>query len=186
MTLSRVRALGLSLACWVACSAWAAASPTSASAPLQACFDTEWEWRMRTFPEWATQLGDPRYNDRLADRSVQALDAQDAQVRATLACIDSVDRATLNERDQLSHDVFRHNAELAVAELAFPQLRTWGFSNKDGLHLGFPMLMRSMPLRNERDYRNYLARLAAFPTAVDQEIALLRQGIGLSWVTFRS
>ena len=190
MTLSQrlgwVRALGLSLACWAASGAWAAPSPASASAPLQACFDTEWEWRMRTFPEWATQLGDPRYDDRLTDRSPQALDAQDAQVRATLACIESVDRATLNDRDSLSYDVFRHNAELAVAELAFPQLRTWGFSNKDGLHLSFPMLMRSMPLRSERDYRNYLARLAAFPTAVDQQVALLRQGIAQGWVTFRS
>lgn len=184
--LGRVRALGLSLACGAACSAWAASSPAGTSAPLQACFDTRWEWLMRTFPEWATQLGDSRYDDRLTDRSPQALDAQDAQARASLACIEAVDQAMLNERDQLSYDVFRHNAELAVDELAFPQLRTWGFSNKDGLHLSFPMLMLSMPLRHERDYRNYLARLAAFPTAVDQEVALLRQGMALGWVTFRS
>jgi uncharacterized protein (DUF885 family) len=184
--LGRVCALALSLACWAACDAGAASSPAGASAPLQACFDTQWEWLMRTFPEWATQLGDSRYDDRLTDRSPQALDAQDAQARASLACIEAVDRVTLNERDQLSYDVFRHNAELAVDELTFPQLRSWGFSNKDGLHLSFPMLMRSMPLRTERDYRNYLARLAAFPTAVDQEVALMRKGIALGWVTFRS
>lgn len=180
------RALGLLLAFGAAGGAWAAGPAPDASAALHACFDADWQWRMRTFPEWATQLGDPRYDDRLTDRSPEALDAQDAQERAALACIEAVDRSTLNERDRLSYDVFRHNSEFAVASLAFPQLRTWGFSNKEGLHLDFPMLMRSMPLRTERDHRNYLARLAAFPTAVEQQIALLRQGIGLGWVTFRA
>ena len=32
-------------------------------------FDEEWQYELRTNPEWATMLGDSRYNDRLSDNS---------------------------------------------------------------------------------------------------------------------
>jgi uncharacterized protein (DUF885 family) len=171
-----------------AATAAAAASPAAAGTPgaqLQALFDADWQWRLRTFPEMATFLGDTRYDDRLTDRSSAALDAQEAHARQVLAQIEAIDPSALGERDRLSYDVFLHNARQAVAELEFPQLRTWGFSNKAGIHLEFSHLMSSMPLRTERDYRNYLARLAAFPAAVAQQVALLRQGVAQRWVTFR-
>jgi uncharacterized protein (DUF885 family) len=182
------RVLVASAACWAALHApvSTAAEASTAAAQLQACLEADWQWRMRTFPEFATSMGDTRYDDRLGDRSTAALDAQDAHAREVLAQVEAIDRAALSERDQVSYDVFRHNARLAVAALEFPQLRGFGFSNKDGIHLEFPQLLRRMNLRTERDYRNYLARIAAFPALVDQEVALMRQGIAQRWVTFRA
>jgi uncharacterized protein (DUF885 family) len=171
---------------WVAAQhATAATDAHPAAAQLQACFEADWQWRLQTFPDLATQMGDSRYDDRLADRSAAALDAQARHARDVLAQVESIDRSALGPADQISYDVFLHNARLAVAELEFPQLRSWGFSNKGGLHLEFPLLLRSMPMRTERDHRNYLARLVAFSVAVDQEMALLREGIAQRWVTFR-
>jgi len=36
---------------------------------LLSLFDEEWQYGLRTNPEWATILGDTRYNDRLSDNS---------------------------------------------------------------------------------------------------------------------
>ena len=31
--------------------------------------DSDWQWRMEQSPEWATRMGDHRYDDRLTDAS---------------------------------------------------------------------------------------------------------------------
>jgi len=36
---------------------------------LLSLFDEQWQYVLRTNPEWATMLGDNRYNDRLIDQS---------------------------------------------------------------------------------------------------------------------
>src|ERR1039458_8898865 len=36
---------------------------------LFSLFDEKWQYTLRTNPEWATMLGDSRYNDRLGDYS---------------------------------------------------------------------------------------------------------------------
>ena len=58
----------------------ALASPALAStatvqeaAKLQTLFEEEWQWVLREYPEFATRVGDPRYNDKLTDLSESAL-----------------------------------------------------------------------------------------------------------------
>ena len=43
------------------------------SRKLHALFDARWEVQMRTYPEWATYVGDSRYGDRLYDASPAAV-----------------------------------------------------------------------------------------------------------------
>ena len=43
--------------------------------PLRTLFDEEWDYEMRASPEAATALGDNRFNDRLDDRSLRAIQA---------------------------------------------------------------------------------------------------------------
>ncbi len=38
-------------------------------ARLKAALQEEWEYQLRTYPEFATAVGDNRYNDRLSDYS---------------------------------------------------------------------------------------------------------------------
>ena len=39
---------------------------------LQKAIDEEWQYRLKVDPEFATEIGDSRYNDRLDDRSATA------------------------------------------------------------------------------------------------------------------
>src|SRR6266700_3787227 len=42
---------------------------------LLSLFDEQWQYRLRSNPEWATTLGDNRYNDRLSDNSPEFFQA---------------------------------------------------------------------------------------------------------------
>src|ERR1700679_336109 len=66
----------------------AAATPPTAQSPreqLRSLFDEEWQYTSRTHPEWATSMGDPRFNDRLTDNSPQFFQSDLDQRRKFLA-----------------------------------------------------------------------------------------------------
>src|SRR5262245_40773978 len=48
----------------------------SAAQQLRMLFDEQWEYEMGTHPEFATAVGDNRYNDRLDDESAKAIQAE--------------------------------------------------------------------------------------------------------------
>jgi hypothetical protein len=57
----------------------ASASIEARRQQLLSLFDEEWQYVLRTSPEYATMLGDNRYNDRLSDDSPE-LDVLDSEV----------------------------------------------------------------------------------------------------------
>ena len=55
-------------------------------------------------------------------------------------------------------------------------------NQQSGIHQEFAILSTVQPFRTVKDYRDYLARLAAFPKAVDQTIALMERGRQSGWI----
>ena len=75
---------------WLACAASASAQSEPAPAPaaaqaLHALFERSWQATAERFPEFATFRGDYRYNDRLADVSPQARQADLVRSQGNLA-----------------------------------------------------------------------------------------------------
>jgi uncharacterized protein (DUF885 family) len=153
---------------------------------LKALLDGDWEWRMQQFPEYATSLGDHRFDDRLTDASPQAVDKRDAHERDFLKALKKVDVAVLAGEDRISYDVALVEAQLAVDWQHYPILRTRVISGMDGLQLELASDMRDFPVRTEADARHALARLRAMPARIAQDIAWAREGKRLGWVTFKA
>ncbi len=150
-------------------------------ASLHALQDEYWEWRLREFPEGATWLGDERYRDRLTDLSAAAIERRRGEVRAFLARARAVDAKALAGQDALSQTLLVRELALEVEGQRFPT-EVLALDQLDGPHLGFPQLAAATPFRQAADYRNYLARLRAYPRYLEQVTALLRRGIGTGWV----
>ena len=55
-------------------------------------------------------------------------------------------------------------------------------SQMGGVHLDIPELPRLAPLRNAKDYDDFLARLAAYPRQVDQVVELMKRGMAAGWM----
>ena len=149
--------------------------------PLQRLLADDWQYRMEQSPESATFLGDHRYDGRLTDLSIGAIEARQAHDRAMLARARAIKPASLKGQDRLSLELFLWEKSVDVDGQRFP---TWRMplDQLDGVQLAFPQLIAAMPHRTAQDYDNYVARLNAFPRFIGQTIALLREGIRTGWV----
>lgn len=147
----------------------------SATGRLNALFESEWERGLQRDPLGATYLGDSRYNDRLPDLSAEAIETDRKATRDALKQLQSIDRSKLSASDQINYDVFAWQLEQSIAEQRFHPERI-PLNQRGGIQT-FDELTELLSLRTEQDYRNWLARLRAFPEYMDQTIALMEAGI---------
>jgi uncharacterized protein (DUF885 family) len=156
-------------------------------ADLQAhsLFESDWQWRMQRQPEYATSVGDDRYNASLSDTTLAASRAELLVQRKMLDQARLIDRARLSAQNALSLDVFLHEKELLLREAAFAPFLTQPISNQQGIHVSLLQTVAHMPFATEADYRNYLARLDALPAHITGLIEQLREGMRTGWVAPR-
>ena len=142
---------------------------------LHAFFAEEWERGLREHPESASFEGDKRFNDRWSDNSLEAIAASEAADREALAKLKRFDRRKLSPADQLNYDTYLWLQEKSVQRQAFreylqPMGHQGGVQTADGL-------VEGLAFNETRDYRDWLARMRALPKAIDQTIALMREGV---------
>ena len=157
-----------------------------ATAQTNALFDDYWQWVMRAYPEYATHIGDHRYDDRLCDDSVAAVlqrrEAREAfRVRGT-----QIDAESLSPQDRVSLRIlqFQLDASLAINKaygtLPFGVFDSWApVTQMQGLHLDLPQLVVAARFQSVGDYEAFLKRLAAVPVSLSQ----LRQRMQLAMAT---
>ena len=157
------------------------AKGNAATRALNKLFDDEWEWTMREYPTFASNLGDRRYNDRWTDVSVEAYERRHRHRLDVLEQIKKINRAQMPVADQLNYDLFKKDFELAVEEHKFrmyllPIHQRGGIQTEDEL----ADLLR---FQTVKDYDDWIARLRALPAYMDQTLALMREGkaAGLLW-----
>jgi len=143
---------------------------------LKATLDEEWEHTLRTDPEFATYVGDSRYNDKLSDHSPEAVERELQHATHALKRIEAIDTTGFPEQEKL-------NKELAVRELREQieeaRLKQWEMpvNQMGGLHSYLASMPSEMPFREVKDYENYMARLHQIPRAFEQTIAVMRLGM---------
>ena len=86
------------------------ASLDARRAQLRDALQAEWEYTLRTYPEFATYVGDTRYNDRLGDYSPEAVAKQVEHAKQQLKIFEAIDTTGFPETEVL-------NQQLMVREL---------------------------------------------------------------------
>ncbi len=138
--------------------------------------EEEWQYELRTSPEFATILGDPRYNDRLSDNSPEFFRSDLQQRQGFLSRFQAIDPAGLPHQDQLSRELMIRQLN---REIEGAQFKDWEMpvNQMGGIHLELPEVVELTPFNTVTDYENYLARLRQIPRAFDQVTANMRQGV---------
>jgi uncharacterized protein (DUF885 family) len=144
-------------------------------------FEREWQWKLRQQPEYATTIGEHRFDASLSDTSLASRAAAAEHARQVLAEIRQLERAELEGQDRISYDLFIAQRERLLAADAFTPFDPQPLSSVDGLQVRLPRLVAAMPFTSELDYRNYLGRLTALPAHVDGLIEQLRAGMAAGW-----
>ena len=147
---------------------------------LQELFHDHWEYNLKIHPEFASMLGDKRYNDQLTDFSDTAFAAEHLANTQFLMRLLKINVHGLSEQEQLSHRLLKMQLQEAIAGQRFParQMQLW---QNSGIHLDTAELVGMLSFANLKDYEDYLARLNKYPALFDQHIAQLRKGIQNKW-----
>jgi uncharacterized protein (DUF885 family) len=146
-----------------------------ATKALHDLFTSAWDQEMQERPEDASELGDRRWNDRWTDRSPEAYARRDQNCHAILAKLAKIDRSQLSKTDQLNYDLFQKRYADRIEQYKVRWF-LMSFNQREGPQTSDD-LGSSLRFETVKDYEDWLARLRAIPTALDEFTALLREGI---------
>jgi len=157
---------------FASCSALAQApaateSVSARSKALSTVLADIWQNNLKHSPEFASSIGDKRYNDQLSDYSVSEVNASLARGRVFIQRLAEIDTTGLPEQEQLS-------AELMIRSLIDDQeaakFKEWEMpvNQFSGLHTDLPRLVDLITFDSAKDYDDYIARLGKMSTAFAQ------------------
>ena len=141
----------------------------------------QWEKGIVRNPERASSLGDNRFNHKLNDTSYETILKRQGETRELQEIVKKIDRSKLSEDDQLNYDLYLHGIEKQIEGFQFLSYLI-PIDQMGGIQISFAGVSNYMPFNNVKDYENYLARMRAFPTKLDQTIDLMKRGVKEGWV----
>lgn len=162
------------------CLAWRSRADTAASLDerrqaFSKLLDEQWQYTMLENPEFATSIGDYRYNDRWTDRSLTHIAQQNEDAKRFLARFEAVDTTGFSEQERLSKELMVQNLRNDIEGY---ELKTFEMPVNQfiGAHLQLAQFVAVVPFDSVKHYEDYIARLNAVPAVMDQLIEVLRQG----------
>lgn len=147
-----------------------AAAPQSLAdrrAALSAILDQIWQDRLAHHPEFASAIGDTRYNGQLTDYSVAAYNEELARGRQYLIRLGGIDTAGMSAQETAAKDEI---AQQLVDQQQQAESKPWEepLSVFDGPQIRLPELVSLLSFTTAKDYDDYAARLSKVPIAFQQ------------------
>jgi uncharacterized protein (DUF885 family) len=139
-------------------------------------FEEQYETDLRNFPERATAFGDYRYNDKLAEYSLDAIARRHRTDEAFLARLRAIPSAGFSDQDQLSHDLLIRVLQQRIADFDLKEYEM-PINQQNGIHTSLADLPLSVPLDSVKHYEDYIARLHQIPRVLSQTTEVLRAGM---------
>jgi len=145
-------------------------------AAQNALFEEQYESDLRNFPERATAFGDYRYNDRLAEYSLDAIFQRHKTDEAFLARLEAIPTTGFSDQDRLSHDLLIRVLQQRIADFDFKEYEM-PINQQNGVHTGLADLPLSVPFDSVKHYEDYIARLHQIPRVLRQTTEVLHAGM---------
>ena len=145
-------------------------------AAQNALFEEQYESDLRNFPERATAYGDYRYNDKLAEYSLDAIVQRHKIDEDFLARLEAIPSTGFSDQDQLSHDLLVRVLQQRIADFDLKEYEM-PINQQNGIHTSLADLPLSVPLDSVKHYEDYIARLQQVPRVLSQTTEVLRAGM---------
>jgi uncharacterized protein (DUF885 family) len=152
-----------------------ATSVVAQSKALSSLFTQIWEDRLKRSPEFASSIGDKRYNDQLTDYSTQALNAALARGRDYIRKLSEIDTTGLTDQEKLSADLMLRQL---IEEQEAAKFKEWQMPVNQfyGFHTELPQLPNRLQFDSAKDYDDYITRLKKVPNAFSQIMTNMQLG----------
>lgn len=166
----------------VASAAWAApvfAAPADLETrrdALNKLLAEQWEYTLSQAPEFASIMGDKRWNDQISDFSQAAIDADLAKSREFLARFEAIDTTGFPEQEALNKELMVRGLKEQVEGARF---KGWlmPVTQISGIHIQAPQFPAILTFTTVKDYDDLITRYKKLPGAFDQTIAHMRAGM---------
>ena len=145
-------------------------------AAQNALFEEQYESDLLNFPERATAYGDYRYNDKLADYSLDAIAQRHKTNQTFLARLDAIPSTGFSDQDQLSHDLLVRVLQQRITDFDLKEFEM-PINQQNGIHTSLADLPLSVPFDSVKHYEDYIARLHQIPRVLSQTTEVLRAGM---------
>ena len=143
---------------------------------LHDLLNEQWEYTLRTSPEFASILGDKRYNDKLSDLSQAAIDKDLKQTGVFLKQFEAIDTTGFPEQEQLNRDLMVRDLRQRLEAAKF---KDWEMpvSQFGGIQIDTPQFVTSLSFTTVKDYDDYIARMKQLPRVFEETITQMRKGM---------
>src|SRR5271165_60352 len=158
-------------------------APPAANAPvedrrkaLNALFQQYWDANLEHSPEFASTIGDKRWNDKITDYSVQAFNNWLALEQNFLMKLAAIDPAGFTDAERTSRELLLRQFADDIEAADYKQ---WEMpvTQMGGIYSTWPDLAEHLGFQDVKDYDDWIARLNAIPNAFQQVIENMSIGI---------
>ena len=134
---------------------------------LNQVFQDYWQDRLKHEPEFASALGDKRYNDQTSDYSVQAVNDQLAREQRFLMRLATIDSTGFTEQEKISQELLIRRFETDQEAAEFKEWEM-PIDQMGGIYSDYPELAAELTFTTVKDYDDWNTRLEALPRAFAQ------------------
>lgn len=137
----------------------------------------QWEYTLRTSPEFASILGDKRYNDKWSDSTEKAVYDDLEVTKKFKARFEAIDTTGMGEQDVLNKALMIRQLQQALDGAKF---ENWlmPVNQFTGLHIDLAEFVTLLQFDKVKDYDDYITRLNTLPKVFEDTMALMRKGMG--------
>src|ERR1700751_4208965 len=143
---------------------------------FQKLLGEQWEYTLSHSPEFASILGDRRWNDKSSDMSVAEILRDQEMDRAFLKKFEAIDPAGFPEQEALTRTLLIRNYRESIQDEHWKNCEM-PVTQISGLHLNAPQLVSLLPFDTVKDYADYTPRLKALPRQMEDITDRMRRGM---------
>jgi uncharacterized protein (DUF885 family) len=166
----------------------ATAAKTAAVQTFREYLEKDWKRWMGEYPEMATSIGYPGHDREWTDDSAAGIEARQTHLHESVAALKQISRDTLPASEQLNYDLYRELLSTAEEGLQYgddanpfrgvvPRSLWMPMNQMGGIQQSAASTLATMPRKSIANYENILARLEQLPRRVEQNLALLQEGL---------
>jgi uncharacterized protein (DUF885 family) len=160
----------------------------AAGKKLRAYLEADWKLWMEEYPEVATQFGFPGQNTRWMNDSPAGIASRKQHLAESISELNQFRRDALPDKEKLNFDLYKQLLEESQEGLQYgddpfpfrsvvPRNLWMPINQMEGIQQNAPDTLTTTPHRSVADYEIILDRMQALPAAVEQNIALLHEGV---------
>jgi len=160
-------------------------APVAAATDLASLADRFWDGFLRANPAFATVIGDRRFDDRLEDRSPEAMRAELDRLDFVVAAATAIDPDALSATERITRQMLIDEAT-GQATAIRTGLREWTVDAMSGPQTTLLDLVEYQTIETPEDGARLVARWQAIGPFMDQVIADLRRALAGGRVAVRT